>query len=210
MPSALIEVPVDRDTLGPSRKRWTRAECAALEASGLLNQQHLELVEGELIDKMGKNRPHVNGLSLMYAWLVETFGGRFVNPEAPIDVSLEDNPSNEPEPDIIVLNRDLSNFQSANPGPQDLHLVVEVADTTLHFDLTTKAALYARAGIVEYWVLDVAGRRLIVHRYPQSGKYSAVLVYSEWETVAPLAAPHAMFKAADAFPDLAANAVLNQ
>src|SRR6202162_3964680 len=137
----------------------------------------------------------------MHAWLQRAFGARAVNPNAPIDVSPEDNPSNEPEPDIIVLNRDLSNFRSANPGPQDLHLVVEVADTTLNFDLTVKAALYARAGIAEYWVLDVSGRRLIVHRHPQSGKYTAVLVYSEQEEVAPLAAPHAMFKPADAFPD---------
>jgi Uma2 family endonuclease len=82
-----------------------------------------------------------------------------------------------------------------------LHLVVEVADSTLNFDLTTKAALYARAGIAEYWVLDVSGRRLIVHRLPQSGKYTAILVYNEQEEVAPLAAPHATFKAADAFPD---------
>jgi Uma2 family endonuclease len=201
MPSALIELPVELVPSGPSRKRWTRAECAGLEASGLLDQQHLELVEGELIDKMGKNRPHVNGLSLMYAWLLEVFGARFVSPNAPIDVSPEDNPSNQPEPDIIVLNRDLSHFRSANPGPQDLHLVVEVADTTLNFDLTTKAALYARAGIADYWVLDVSGRRLIVHRHPQSGKYMAILVYNEQENVAPLAAPHAMFKAADAFPD---------
>src|ERR1700689_1783764 len=195
MPSALIEVPPSPFPSGPSRQRWTRAECASLDASGLLDQQHLELVEGELIDKMGKNRPHVNGLSLMYAWLLRVFGERFVNPESPIDVSPEDNPSNEPEPDIVVLNRDLSHFRSANPGPQDLHLVVEVADTTLNFDLTTKAALYARAGIADYWVLDVSGRRLIVHRHPQSGKYMAILVYNEQENVAPLAAPHAMFKA---------------
>jgi Uma2 family endonuclease len=80
-----------------------------------------------------------------------------------------------------------------------LHLVVEVADTTLSFDLTTKAALYARAGIVEYWVLDVPGRRLIVHRHPQLGKYTTILIYSEQESVAPLAAPQAMFKVADAF-----------
>jgi Uma2 family endonuclease len=201
MPSALIEVPASPFPGGPSRKRWTRAECASLDASGLLDQQHLELVEGELIDKMGKNRPHVNGLSLMYAWLLRVFGERFVNPEAPIDVSPEDNPSNEPEPDLIVLNRDLSHFRTANPSPQDLDLVVEVADTTLNFDLTVKAALYARACIAEYWVLDVSGRRLIVHRQPQSGKYTAILVYSEQETIAPLAAPHAMFKPADVLPD---------
>jgi Uma2 family endonuclease len=201
MPSALIEVPASPFPSGPSRKRWTRAECASLDASGLLDQQHLELVEGELIDKMGKNRPHVNALAVMHAWLLRVFGERFVNQEAPIDVSPEDNPSNEPEPDLIVLNRDFLSFRSANPGPQDLHLVVEVADTTLNFDLTVKAALYARAGIADYWVLDVSGRRLIVHRHPQSGKYTAILVYSEQEEVAPLAAPQAMFKPADAFPD---------
>src|SRR5580704_15679072 len=111
MPSALVEVPVETVPAGPSRKRWTRVECASLEASGLLDQQHLELVGGDLIDKMGKNRPHVNGLSLMYACLLEVFGKRFVNPEAPINVSPEDNPTNEPEPDIIVLKRDFSSFR---------------------------------------------------------------------------------------------------
>jgi Uma2 family endonuclease len=201
MPSALIEVPIENVVIGPRRKRWTRSECARLEASGLLDQQHLELVDGELIDKMGKNRPHVNALVMMLAWLQGIFGVRFVNPEAPIDVSPEDNPTNEPEPDIIVLNRDTSLFRSANPGPQDLLLVLEVADTTLRFDLTIKAAVYARAGIVEYWVLDVTGRRLFVHRDPQAGSYSSILVYSEHEAVAPLAAPHAMFKAAHAFPE---------
>jgi Uma2 family endonuclease len=201
MPSALIEVPVELVPRGPSRKRWTREECARLDASGLLDQQHLELVEGELIDKMGKNRPHVNGLTVMLLWLVEVFGKRFVQPEAPIDVSPEDNPSNEPEPDIIVLNRNYWNFRSANPCPQDLQLVVEVSDTTVNFDLTIKAALYARAGIVEYWVLDLPRRRLIVHRNPQSGKYTEITIYNEQESVAPLAAPHAMFRVADAFGD---------
>jgi Uma2 family endonuclease len=202
MPSALIEVPVERVPVGPRRKQWTRAECASLEASGLLSQQHLELVEGELIDKMGKNRPHVNALGAMRDWLIEVFGKRFVNQEAPIDVSPEDNPSNEPEPDIIVLNRDyFKYFRSAKPAPQDLHLVVEIADTTLYFDHTTKAVLYARAGIADYWVLDVSSRRLIVHRRPQSGKYASIMAYNEQESVAPLVAPHAKFKVADAFPD---------
>src|SRR5580704_2019152 len=196
MPSALIELPASPVLSGPSRKRWSRAEYASLDASGLLDQQHLELVEGELIDKMGKNRPHVNALAVMHAWLLRVFGERLVTQEAPIDVSPEDNPSNEPQPDITVLKRSFLNFRSANPGPQDLHLVVEVSDTSLNFDLTTKAVLYARAGIPEYWVLDVSGRRLIVHRHPQSGKYTEVLIYSEQEAVAPLAAPHALFKAA--------------
>ena len=148
MPTVLIDTPTQPAPQEPPRKRWTRAECATLEASGLLDQQHLELVEGELISKMGKKRPHVNALALMYGWLLEVFGKRFVNQEAPIDVAPEDNPTNEPEPDVIVLKRGSSSFRS-NPRPEDLDLVVEVADTTLRFDLTIKAALYARAGIIE-------------------------------------------------------------
>ena len=79
-------------------------------------------------------------------------------------------------------------------------MVVEVSDTSLHFDLTRKAALYARAGIGEYWVLDVAGHRLFVHREPQAGKYQSITEYAEHESVAPLAAPQSQFLVAAAFP----------
>lgn len=201
MPTVLIDAPPLPTILDPPRKRWTRAECATLEASGLLDQQHLELVEGELISKMGKKRPHVNALMSILVWLQRTFGSQFVNAEAPIDVAPEDNPTNEPEPDLIVLKREFSNFISANPRPVDLQLVVEVADTTLTFDLTIKAALYARAGIVEYWVLDVVGCRLIVHRDPQAGKYTTILVYAENESLAPLGAPQSEFSVMQAFPE---------
>jgi Uma2 family endonuclease len=67
--------------------------------------------------------------------------------------------------------------------------VVETADTTLRFDLTVKGALYARAGIPEYWVLDTNARRLIVHREPTPSGYSSAVAYGEAETVSPIAAP---------------------
>src|SRR5580700_3557766 len=133
MPTVLIELPVSID---PRRKRWTRSECSALAESGVLDYEHLELIEGELIDKMGKNRPHVNSATLLMWWLAGVFGVRLVNLEAPIDVLPEDNPTSEPVPDIIVLKRDLSHFKKEIPGPQDLQLVVEVADSSLGFDLT--------------------------------------------------------------------------
>jgi Uma2 family endonuclease len=181
------------------RKRWTRAECAALEASGLWDQQRLELVQGELISKMGKKRPHVNALVAVQAWLVRTFGEQFVNPEAPIDVAPEDNPTNEPEPDLVALAKPSREFQDANPRPGDLRLVVEISDSTLGFDLTAKAELYARAGIVEYWVVDVAARRLVVHLDPREGLYRSVTAYGEHEAANPLASLHSEFLAADAF-----------
>ncbi len=197
---ATLVAPPQPETPAPRRKRWTRAECMVLQSSGVLDQQHLELVEGDLIDKMGKNRPHVNSVALIVAWLLQVFGKPFVNQDAPIDVAPEDNPTNEPEPDVIVLNRELSNFLAGNPRPKDLHLAVEVSDSTVAFDLTVKAALYARAGIVEYWVLDINKRRLVVHRNPGQGRYESIVAYAENEPVSPLAAPHAEFRAAFAFP----------
>ena len=200
MPTVVTEAPSRPVCPDPPRKQWTRAECATLEASGLLDQQHLELIEGDLISKMGKKPRHVDAATLLQGWLTQVFGVRFVNPEAPIDVAPEDNPTNEPVPDLVVLKRSFSKFRLARPQPEDLDLVVEVADTTLTFDLTVKAALYARAHIVEYWVLDVTARRLIVHRDPKSGGFASIVAYGEHESVAPLAAPQREFRVADAFP----------
>jgi Uma2 family endonuclease len=203
MPALLTERPSPPAVQYPPRKRWNRAECERLEALGIFEQQHVELIEGELIDKMGKNRPHVRAAALLTAWLIQVFGGRLVNGEAPIDVAPEDNPTNQPIPDLIVLTREYSDSDVglAMPQPKDLDLVVEIADASLAFDLTVKAALYARAGILEYWVLDVPGRRLIVHRDPQSGNYESVTAYDEQEGVAPLGAPDSVFQVRAVFPE---------
>jgi Uma2 family endonuclease len=194
---SLLELSVDPQ---PRRKLWTRAEYEDLYKLGLLDDQRLELVEGELIDKMGKNRPHVSGVALLLHWLMGVFGARLVLQDSPINLAPDDNPTNEPEPDLVILSRDLSAFASDNPGPRDLRLVVEVANTTLAFDLKIKAALYARAGIVEYWVLDTASRRMIVHRDPREGAYSSVAAYTAEESLTPLAAPKSSLKISDLFP----------
>lgn len=181
-----------------SLKRWTRAECEHMPEP--LNQRHLELVEGELIDKMGKNWPHVSSLVVLLTWLGGVLGPRLVIPEASIDVAPEDNPTSEPEPDLIVTKQDLEYYiDRGRPGPDDLQLVIEIADSSLRLDLTTKADLYARAGIVDYWVLDIAARRLIVHRDPQEGRYRSVTIYGAEDSVAPLAAPSAFLRIGDAF-----------
>jgi Uma2 family endonuclease len=199
MPALLTERLSPPAVQNPPRKRWTRAECERLEALGIFDQQRVELIEGELIDKMRKNRPHVNTAALLTAWLIQVFGGLRVNAEAPIDVAPEDNPTNQLVPDLVVLTRNYiaSDFQSTTPQPRDLDLVV---DTSLAFDLTVKAALYSRAGIAEYWVLDVPGRRLIAHRDPENGQYGSVTAYNEQEGVAPLAAPNSTSQVRDVFP----------
>jgi Uma2 family endonuclease len=196
MPTVLKHPTPMPPPLIPARKRWTREECKVFEASGVFERERLELVGGELISKRGKNRPHVNALRMMLIWLQNTFGNEFVDVEAPIDVHPEDNPSSEPEPDLIVLKDKCSSFVSGNPQPKDIRLLVEISDTSLNYDLSVKAALYARASIFEYWVMDVNGRRLISHRDPAGERYASVTVYSEDEYLAPLAAPQVEFCAA--------------
>jgi Uma2 family endonuclease len=199
MPSVVTQEQFHSVPLEPPRKHWSRAECEALETAGLLHGERVELVEGELINKMGKKRPHVNTLFLVAEWLTKVFGERFVNRESPIDVAPEDNPASEPEPDVILLRQPTLEYRKSNPRPSDLRLVVEVSDTTLGFDLTKKANLYARAKIAEYWVFDLAERQLIVHRDPRAGHYQSIMAYGEQESVAPLASPDTALRVGDAF-----------
>jgi Uma2 family endonuclease len=183
-----------------SRKRWTRSEANALENSGLLAGQHLELIGGELLNKMGKNRPHVNATTRLRLWMERVFGAEFVACEAPVEVAPGDQSLSEPEPDLIALKRSADPFSLRTPISSDLALVVEVSDSSLNVDLTIKSRLYARAGVVDYWVLDLNGRRLIVHRDPEAGVFKSVTAYSDEEEVAPLLAADSMFPVGSAFP----------
>ena len=186
-------VGIDSFTLADvPRKIWTREEAHALVELGFPNAERWELIDGELIDKMGKNRPHVIWQKKMHAWLREVFGDDRVESEAPSDVATEDNAHNEPEADLKVLKRPSQEYAS-NPQPEDILLVVEISDTTVRFDLSKKAKLYARAEIMEYWVLDIPGKRVVVHREPKEGRYRGIVAYDAQEEVAPLAAPEARF-----------------
>jgi len=201
MQTVVTETPNPPALMEPRRKKWTRTECAALETLEVFQQQRLELVEGELFNKMGKNRPHTIAQTLVRLALEALFGGRYVDIETTIDVAPEDNPTSEPQPDLIVLLKPSQEYRKGNPQPADIRLLVEISDSSLAFDLNVRARLYARAGIVEYWVFDVPARRLVVHRNPLNGSYQSVVVYSDRENVNPLAAPDREFRVADAFPE---------
>ena len=183
------------------RKMWTRAECEALARFEPFQSQRLELIEGDLIDKMSKGLLHSLTVSLILEWLAAVFGLRFVQQERSIDLAPPDNRTSEPEPDLVVLAREIGEFATRRPGPGDIRLVIEVADTTLRFDLSTKARLYAAAGFAEYWVADIRNRRIHVHRDPAASAYRSILAYSAGEEVSPLAAPEAKLRVADMFAD---------
>ena len=196
-----INPPLDLAPMGetPNRKMWTRAECEFLVKEGMLKGRY-ELVDGEIISKMGQKRKHALTVALVTNWLMQVFGGLRVQCQLPIDVTEEDSETNEPEPDVIVLNQPTTDYVEAHPGPGAIALAVEIADTSLGFDLQKKASLYARTGIPEYWVLDVTGRRLFSHRNPETGAYKVIEQYSEEELVIPLAKPDASVRVSDLLP----------
>jgi Uma2 family endonuclease len=183
-----------------ARRRLTRADCSALEAAGLLDWERFELIDGELIRKMPKSRLHANVLRHLCAWLRRVFGEGFVDQEVAIDLRESINATNAPEPDAIVLRHPAEEFRIENPGAVDLLLVAEVAVTSQEYDLGAKAALYASAGIAEYWVLDLQDMRIVVHRNPAGERYESIIAYSADEAVSPLAAADSSIQLLDLAP----------
>ena len=162
----------------PNRKRWTVADCERLVKKGELTGRY-ELIDGEIISKMGQHSPHTISLTLMGQWLVSLFGYLFVRTQSPIVIRGRLGKINEPEPDIAVVHKPTTAYSPQQPDASEVRLAVEVADSSLRFDLRTKALLYARVGIPEYLVLDVNGRRIHRHRVPVAGLYTEVVILGE-------------------------------
>ncbi len=166
----MIVVPPER------LKRWTVAEIQRLIGSGAFESpESFELIDGFIVEKMGQNAPHRISLVLAVEALRAAFAGT-ATVAAGVTLPLSD--TSEPEPDVIVattpLGRDIPK--------EDVLLVVEVSDSTLRTDQTTKAALYARHGIPEYAILDVAGRCVELRRHPEGDGWRETIVLSEDES----------------------------
>jgi Uma2 family endonuclease len=169
----------------PSRKKWTVTECDAMERCGILPRKY-ELIDGEVIEKAPANPPHVVVVQILAIWLEMLFGRAFIREEKAVLLPGE---GNRPEPDVSVTHEGMRAYQDHLPGPSDLVLVAEVSDSTLEYDLTTKSLMYAKAGITEYWVLDISGRRLTSFRDPSETGYQTRRELSENEQAETLAHP---------------------
>lgn len=181
----------------PRAVMWTREDCRKFEADGVLPARW-ELVQGEIISKMGTNVPHSMFAHVVSTWLNTVFGRACVLPTCSIDVAPEDNPTSAPEADIVVVNRPASEFHQ-QPTPGDIVLLVEVSDTTLAFDLGSKAQLYARAGIQEYWVVDINSKKIDQHREPSPEGYRSLRTVTGASVLSPLAKPEATLTAEELF-----------
>jgi Uma2 family endonuclease len=139
-------------------------------------------------------------VGLLLSWLVHVFGSEYTRIQSTIDVSQASPLYDEPEPDAAVTAEPNTAYADHHPEPEDLLLVIEVSDSTVRFDRSTKAALYARAGIADYWVVDLPGRRIVVHRQPSGNGYGEITAYTAEERVAPLVRPADTILVADLLP----------
>ncbi|MDZ4797970.1 MAG: Uma2 family endonuclease [Bryobacteraceae bacterium] len=186
--------------LGLTGKDWTRDEVESLESAGHLAGCRFELIEGELIDKMGQNPPHATLVHILMILLAEVFGLRRVRMQLPAEAARNERQRSVPEPDVMVTRDDLRTYATRHPEAADVLLIAEVADTSLTIDTTVKARLYARAEYREYWIVDINARHLLVFRQPVDGSYTLRTVCRPGDTISPLAAPEASIAVNDLFP----------
>ena len=167
----------------PHDRRFTVDEYYRMAEAGILTRdERVELVDGRIVAMNPIGSPHAWCVSRLTRVLARR-DDVLVNVQNPI--RLDDR--SEPEPDLIVLR--LETPTDRHPRPEDVLLVIEVADTSLAYDRGTKAPLYARHGIPELWIVDLGEERVEVHREPSQGGYRLVQFFGRGQTVHPLFAP---------------------
>lgn len=183
---------------GPSPWRVTRAEYHRLGVLGFFAGKRVQLIRGEVVVMSPMGSPHAVAVRLAADALEAAFGAGFhARSQLPLAIA-----GSEPDPDAAVVRGVPRDHAAAHPATA--LLVVEVSDSTLDFDLTVKAELYAEAGVPEYWVVDLASRTLRVLRDPRpvAGGHSYRLpsVLAESDSVCPLAAPSSAVRVGDLLP----------
>jgi Uma2 family endonuclease len=158
------------------------------EAGVLTENSRVELIRGQIIDMAAIGAPHfrmVNRLTRLLVPLVGAHG--IVSVQNP--VRLDDG--SEPQPDVTILHPRMDEDDAGTPGPADVLLLIEVADTSLDFDRNVKAPLYAQSGIVEYWIVNLPDRIVEVHREPAGAGYAQPRRAGPGETLDTLMLPGA-------------------
>lgn len=181
-------------------RRWSRREYDRLVELGVLDEDEpIELLDGRLVVKEPQYTPHATAILLAEAALRRVFGrGWLVRPQLPIALDR----ASEPEPDVCVVRGEPRDYLRSHPSRPVL--IVEVAESGLNIARMVKAQLYARAGIREYWIVDLKGRALEVHRRPTGRarvpRYESVRRLGPRESIAPLAAPLRRIRVASLLP----------
>ena len=183
-------------------RRWRRVEYERLVNLGVFIGERLELLDGLLVVGEPQGSPHAALVAHIAPVLASAFGPGW-HPRQHSPLALDDD--SEPEPDVAIVAGDARDYVTAHPSTAAL--IIEVADSSLRLDRRLKSSLYARAGLPEYWIVNLVDGVLEVHRTPQPTAdaaqgwgYRSVDLLRPPAAITPLAAPGARISVADLLP----------
>jgi Uma2 family endonuclease len=146
------------------------------EAGIFAPDERVELIDGEILQMVPIGSEHGSVTSaLVQRFVLALRDEAFVTGSMPLRLDA----LNEPEPDVLVLRSRADRYRDELPGPADVLLVVEVAKSSLDYDRSVKAPLYAAAGVGELWIVDLVNRRVEVRREPSADGYRRVEAHTE-------------------------------
>ena len=171
----------------PTRRRFTVDEYYAMAKAGILTEQdRVELMDGDVIDIPPVGPWQAGTVDIFTKWLVLALDGRAnVRIRGPLRLS----EISMPEPDAMLLKRRSDFYISRHPRPEDVLLLIEVADTSVEYDRGMKLSAYAKAGISEVWIVVRKERRVEVYTGPGEGGYANVRRVGPKGKIAPGAFP---------------------
>jgi Uma2 family endonuclease len=155
-------------------------------------EERLELIAGQIIRMSAKgmvtersrSTAHESAITRTERLLRQRLGDKvLLRIQSP--VQLDDY--SEPEPDISVVKLNPLDYEDHHPNASEVFLLIEIADSSLKYDREVKAMAYAKSGIIEYWILDVNGRKLYMYRLPSPDGYHSESILAEDVTISPLA-----------------------
>jgi len=176
---------------GVRQRRFSKGEYYRMGEMGFFQGQKVELIEGRIMVLSPQNAPHWTSVERVRRRLEQVFGqGYEVRMQGPIDLGQ----TTEPEPDIAVVVGSLEDFKESHPNAAVL--IVEISDTTVSYDRRRKGSLYARAGVKDYWIVNLVKGQVEVYRDPipdakerYGHRYSSRTDLQRGATVSPLALP---------------------
>lgn len=169
-----------------------RSEYDRLIGLGMFDDERIELIQGVLVKMSPQEAPHASTVQRLNELLMERRQGRFT---LRIQLPLALSDVTEPEPDVAVVP--LGEYETEHP--HTALLIIEVADSTLKKD-RRKAAVYASAGIAEYWIVNLGARTVEVYASPEGDRYAESRTARTGETLRPLALPDVAIAVAEILP----------
>lgn len=170
------------------RRKFTVEEYHLLARAGILREDdRVELIDGEVVEMSPVGSRHAGTVKRVRYHLtpLETTGRALISVQDPIRLG----DFAEPEPDLALLRPRAGFYTTAHPTPEDVFLLVEVAETSADYDRQVKLPLYARWSIPEVWLVDLDQDRIEVHRYPSPDGYRDARTVRRGQLLSPSAFP---------------------